>query len=77
LCSSASCFLNRRVLNEASRQSDNVLSCRWNVHRYRESRKQRAKIDEAAVLKHLSEQTGLTFSEKTRRVRVLYVERTE
>jgi hypothetical protein len=34
-------------------------------------------FDEAAVLKHLSEQTGMTFSEKTRRVRVLLVEGVE
>jgi hypothetical protein len=34
-------------------------------------------FDEAAVLKRLSEQTGMTFSEKTRRVRVLLVERVE
>jgi hypothetical protein len=34
-------------------------------------------LDEAAILKHLSEQTGLTFSEKPRRVRVLLVERAE
>jgi hypothetical protein len=33
--------------------------------------------DPEAVLKHLSEQTGLTFKEETRKVRVLFVERKE
>ncbi|MHC4406729.1 MAG: hypothetical protein ACYTG0_44470 [Planctomycetota bacterium] len=34
-------------------------------------------LDTAAILKHLSEQTGLTFSERTRRTRVLLIERAE
>jgi hypothetical protein len=34
-------------------------------------------LDEAAILKHLSAQTGLTFTEKTRRVRALLVERVD
>ena len=34
-------------------------------------------LDTAAILKNLSEQTGLTFSEATRRARVLMIERAE
>jgi hypothetical protein len=34
-------------------------------------------LDTAAILKHLGEQTGLSFSEKTRRTRVLLIERVE
>ena len=34
-------------------------------------------LDRAAILKHLSDQTGLTFTEKTRRGRVLFIERVE
>ena len=33
-------------------------------------------MDPDGVLKHLSEQTGLTFKEENRKVRVLFVERT-
>jgi hypothetical protein len=45
---------------------------------YRVHRAEQAKyipVDEAAILKHVAEQTGLTFSEKPRQVRVLLVER--
>lgn len=55
---------------------ENPICCRYNARRFHESRRQKD-ADEAAILKHVSEQTGLTFSERTRHIRVLLIERAE
>jgi hypothetical protein len=68
--------IDRPVLNEVSRPPKNSLIVCATFTPV-EGRPKQGKLDEAAILKHLSEQTGLTFSEKTRRVRVLLVERAE
>ena len=69
-------FINRPVINEVSGRPENPVCCGYNVRRYNACRTSGG-ADEAAILKHLSEQTGLTFAEKTRRVRILLVERAE
>ena len=68
-------FINRPVVNEVSRLPQNSVCWHWSARRYHEA--QRGDVDEPAILKHVSEQTGLTFTEKTRPVRVLLVERAE
>ncbi len=72
--SCVSMFIRRPVINEVSRLPENLICCRYSARRYNESRKHKD-ADEAAILKHVSEQTGLTFSEKTRHVRMLLIER--
>jgi hypothetical protein len=69
-------FINRPVLDEVSRQPKNALIFYYDG-RAINSRRAHGALDGAAILKHLGEQTGLTFSERTRRVRVLLVERSE
>ncbi len=69
-------FINRPVLGEVSRQPKHALIFYYdgraiNAHRAHGT------MDGVAILKHLGEQTGLTFTEKTRRVRVLLIERAE
>ena len=68
--------IDRPVLNEVSRPPKNNLILYDNFTPVSRRPKQ-GKWDEAALLKHLSEQTGLTFTQNTRRVRVLLVERAE
>ncbi len=69
-------FINRPVLVEVSRQPKNTLMFYYDP-RTLNAHHELGKLDEAAILKHLGEQTGLTLTEKTRRVRVLLVERAE
>jgi hypothetical protein len=69
-------FINRPVVNEVSQLPQNSVCWRWSARRYHEARK-RGDVDEPAILKHVSEQTGLTFTETTRTVRVLLVQRAE
>ena len=66
-------FINRPVVNEVSRLPQNSVCWRWSARRYHKARKC-GDVDEPAMLQHLSEQTGLTFSEQTRRARVLLIE---
>ena len=64
---------------ESSKPSerDHLLEWRSGNWRLRDEALEKGTLDEAAILKHLSEQTGLTFGEKTRRMRVLDIERAE
>ncbi len=66
----AGMYLNRQVINEVEAPPKGELH--WNWHFRQEGRKQ-----SDLVLQHLAEQTGLTFTKETRRVRVLFVERAE
>ena len=68
--------VDRPVLDEVSRPPKNELIVDDNVRRTSKP-SQRTEWDEAALLKHLSEQTGLTFTEKTRPVRVLHVQQAD
>jgi hypothetical protein len=69
-------FINRPVVSEVLRRPNNTLMFYYDGRRMN-SRRERGTVDEAAILKHLGEQTGLTFTERTRRVRILLVERSE
>lgn len=68
--------IDRPVLNEVARPPKNKLIVEDNLNPI-SGRPKRTEWDEAALLTHLGKQTGLTFTEKTRRVRVLHVERAE
>ena len=68
--------IDRPVLNDVARPPKNELIVDDNVRRTSEPPK-RTEWDEATLLKHLSKQTGLTFTEKTRPVRVLHVQQAD
>ena len=60
-------FINRPVLDEVSRRPKNTLDFSCDARTLNDARAE-GKLDEAAILKHLTEQTGLIFTEKNRRV---------
>ncbi len=64
-------FLNRRMASGVENPPTEVL--RWHTNRLRPPWDPVAEWEQ--VLEHVTEQTGLTFHEETRRVRVLLVER--
>jgi hypothetical protein len=62
-------YLNRWVISEVENPpSQNI---QWH---YNEPRGQRINLNPESVLQHLTEQTGLTFTDETRVVKVLFVE---
>jgi RNA polymerase sigma factor (sigma-70 family) len=71
----AGSFMGRRLVAEVEGAPKKV---GWRFHKRSPFTEQEAKedTDPDGVLKHLGEQTGLTFKEENRRVRVLFVERT-
>jgi RNA polymerase sigma factor (sigma-70 family) len=71
----AGAFMERRLVSEVKGAPQKV---GWRYHKRSPFTEQEAKedTDPDGVLKHLSEQTGLTFKEENRKVRVLFVERT-
>jgi hypothetical protein len=70
-------FIERRIVGELDEMPKLRMS--WNYHRRSPStaEERREDTDPEAVLKHVTEQTGLTFKEAKRKVRVLFVERAE
>ncbi len=70
----ASKFIGRPIYNQVARTPEQRIVWRWSARRYREIR-EKGDVDESAVLDNLAKQTGLTFEQETRRVRVLLVER--
>jgi hypothetical protein len=67
-------FIGRPIYNQVARSPEERVVWRWSARRYREIG-EKGDVDEAAVLDYLAKQTGLTFEQETRRVRVLIVER--
>lgn len=67
-------FISHRIVNEVASPPDKPVT--WHMNDVFD-RFGNEKVDEALVLKHLGEQTGLTFSKQIRKVRVLHVERAE
>jgi thiol-disulfide isomerase/thioredoxin len=63
-------YLERRMVNEVESPPEGSLE--WHENFREEGRK-----TPELVLQHLTEQTGLRFAKETRRVRVLFVERTD
>jgi RNA polymerase sigma factor (sigma-70 family) len=69
-------YIGRRMVGDAEETPAHLS---WHYHMRGPATAEEHKEDTApeGVLKHLGEQTGLTFKEETRKVRVLFVERTE
>jgi hypothetical protein len=63
-------YLDKQVVNEVDSPPEGIL------HWHNNYRREGSKTPDL-VLQHLTEQTGLTFTKETRRVRVLFVERTD
>jgi hypothetical protein len=63
-------YLNCWVISEV----ENPLSQSINWHNNEPSGQQRMNLNPESVLQHLAEQTGLTFTEETRVVKVLFIE---
>jgi hypothetical protein len=70
-------FLGHRVVGEV--EGAPTAGMTWRYHRRSPATEEQTKedTDPKGVLKHVSEQTGLTFKEETRRVAVLFVQRAE
>jgi RNA polymerase sigma factor (sigma-70 family) len=71
-------FIGRQVIDGGA-DLPNAPSFRWRYYERSKATEEERRVDrnERLVLKHLTEQTSLTFTEETRRVRVLLVERAE
>jgi hypothetical protein len=63
-------YIQKRVVNEVQNAPEKDLS--WH---YNEPRKNAEDRDAETVLRHITEQTGITFKEETRKVRVLFLDR--
>ena len=74
LFSNLGLFLDRRVVDEVESPPEGHLD--WHITDYR-LKKVIGPEERELVLKHLTEQMGLTFSEETRPVRVIRVDRVE
>jgi hypothetical protein len=72
----AGSFMGRRLVAEVEGAPKKI---GWRYHKRSPFTEQEAKedTDPDGVLKHLGEQTGFTFKEENRRVRLLFVERTQ
>jgi hypothetical protein len=68
-------FIGRQLVSEVEEAPSVQLSWHYNERSKFTAEQRAADRDERLVLKHLAEQTGLTFTEATRRVPVLFVER--
>lgn len=68
-------FIRRRVVPEIPDADQIQVS--WHYNERLTSEKERAEDrNEAGVLRHFTEQTGITLAEETRKVRVLFLEKT-
>ena len=65
---------SRRFVNEAEAAPKGEISWHLNARGAFTDDERRADHDPKLVLKHLEEQTGLTFNTETRKIRVLFVE---
>jgi hypothetical protein len=70
-------WIGRRIINEVESPPNELLLCRWNERRPSTEQTRREDHDETPVLKHLEEQSGLTFTRERRPIRILFVERPE
>jgi hypothetical protein len=78
MLNSVGMFIDRRIVSEVEDPPEGNLSWHYNEPRgpFTDEAFQRSR-DPELVLKRLSEQTGLTFTQEPRRVRVIFVEREE
>jgi RNA polymerase sigma factor (sigma-70 family) len=70
----AGAWIGRRIINEVQEAPKQQVSWHYNHRELFTAQQHQEDTDAAAVLGHLAEQTGLTFNEETRKVRVLFVE---
>jgi hypothetical protein len=68
---------NRRIIDEVEVRPESPISWHLNSRSPFTERMRREDRDERAVLGHLAEQTGLTFTTERRTVPTLFVERTD
>jgi hypothetical protein len=73
----AGSFMGRRLVSEVEAPPKGEVSWYNNLHSPFTEEQRLEDTDPELVLKHLTEQTGLTFKEERRKVRILFVERTE
>jgi RNA polymerase sigma factor (sigma-70 family) len=66
--------INRRIINEIEQTPKQKVSWQYHFRTATTADQRQEDRDAGAVLGHLAEQTGLTFKEETRKVRVLRVE---
>jgi hypothetical protein len=67
-------YLDRQLVNEAADTPKARLSWHYNERSEGTEEDRKADRNESSVLRHLTEQTGLTFVEEARRVAVLFIE---
>ena len=68
-------WIRRPILNEVESPPKGNIGWHYNQREASTERTRRGDGDEALVLKHLEEQTGLTFAREKRPIRILFVER--
>jgi hypothetical protein len=66
-------WIDRRIVNEVESPPKSMVSWRYNHRWPATEQNQREDHDEALVLKHVEEQTGLRFTREKRPMRVLYM----
>lgn len=69
-----SSIASRRFVDEVGAAPKGEISWHLNARSPFTDEQRRADHDPKLVLKHLEEQTGLTFTTETRKIRVLFVE---
>jgi hypothetical protein len=67
-------WIDRRIVNEVESPPERLVTWRYNRRWPPTEQTRREDHDEALVLKHLQEQTGLTFTREKRPARILFVE---
>ena len=68
-------FIGRPVVNEVEAGPTEAITWFSHVRSPFTEQMNREDHDEALVLKHLSEQTGLTFTREMKPIRILFIER--
>ena len=68
-------WIKRPVVNEVEAPPQGQVSWSVNEHRPLTEQSRHEDQDEALVLQHLQEQTGLTFTRERKPIRVLFIER--
>ncbi len=71
----AGVFIGRRIVSEVEDAPRSDVSWRYHKRSPFTEEERKEDTDQELVLKHIGEQTGLTFKEETRKVWVLLVER--
>jgi hypothetical protein len=70
-------WIGRPIVNEVESPPKANISWHWNAREASTEQKRREDRGLTLMLKHLQEQTGLTFTRETRPIRILFVEHAE